>query len=452
MTPPKTVILIGAGDRGQIYAAYAKKNLERLKVVAVAEPRQARRERITGEHGIEPSRVFESWEEILDQPRMADGAIIATQDTMHVAPAVKAMDQGYHVLLEKPMALTLTDCLALVETSKRTGRTLNVCHLLRYTDFFLKIKAILDKGLIGDVHTIFHAENLAYYHMAHSFVRGNWRSSAEASPMILAKCCHDMDIIAWFAGARPRQLSSFGSLSHFKPENAPDGAPARCTDDCPAEKHCKYNAIDTYLYGKHIKLALTKSGSLSIATLARFALGFPRMARHMPVLKHYSIWKEWPTSTITEDTSQEGIMLALREGPYGRCVYRCDNDQVDHQETIIEFDGGITAILRMHGHSEHEGRTLRIDGSKGTLKGTFGGRSGLEVHIHAMAKKITFPVKSDIIGHAEGDYGIMENFVHVLNGGKGLTDAAESLLSHMMAFAAHKARIENKVVEFTHGR
>jgi predicted dehydrogenase len=447
MNMKKKVILIGAGDRGQVYASYVLKNQDKLSIIALADPNGTRRDKVAKAHGIGSSSQFEVWEEILSQPQMADGAIISTQDSLHVEPAVKALELGYEVLLEKPMALTRNDCEILVDTSKRTGRTLNVCHVLRYTDFFSKIKSIISNGIIGDVYTIYHAENVAYYHMAHSYVRGNWRNVQQSSPMILAKCCHDLDLIAWFADAKPKKLNSIGMLSHFRPENAPAGAPGRCTDGCPIEKECMYNAVDTYLYGKHLKLALAKEGPVAIALAAKVMLRYPEISGIIPGLKQYCIWKEWPTSTITDDLSQEGIIKALKNGPYGRCVYFCDNDQVDHQETTIEFENGITAILRMHGHSEIEGRTIRIDGSKGTLKGKFGGKTGLDVHIHATGKKISYPLKSDILGHSEGDYRIMENFLQVLNGGKGQTGAAESFVSHNMAFAAHESRISNKVVE-----
>jgi predicted dehydrogenase len=443
----KKVILIGAGDRGQVYAAYIKKNRDKISLVAVADPNETRRNKVARAHGIGPSSQFDSLEEILSQPQMADGAIIATQDNLHVEPAVKALELGYEVLLEKPMALTAEDCEMLVQTSKKTGRTLNVCHVLRYTDFFSRIKSIINEGIIGDVYTIFHAENVSYYHMAHSYVRGNWGNTGKSSPMILAKCCHDLDLIAWFACAKPTKISSIGALSHFRPGNAPMGAPERCTDGCPARKECIFNAVDIYLYGKHMKLALAKEGPSAIALVANIMLKYPNLSGVIPVLRKYSIWKEWPTSTITDNLSKDGIMNALKKGPYGRCVYSCDNDQVDHQETAIEFDNGITAVLRMHGHSEIEGRTIRIDGSKGTLKGKFGGKTGLDVHIHATGKKIIYPLKADILGHSEGDYGIMENFLLVLNGGKGQTDAAESLISHRMAFAAFDSMTKNTVVE-----
>jgi predicted dehydrogenase len=445
---PRTAILIGAGDRGTVYTGYARNHPDALRIVGVAEPVPERRERIAALHGIPARAAFRTWEEILELPQMADGALIATQDTMHVAPAVAALEKGYHVLMEKPMALTLDECTAVVNASLRTGLTLNVCHVLRYTDFFNRIRQILEDGIIGDIYSIYHAENVSYYHMAHSFVRGNWRSSSEASPMILAKCCHDMDLIYWYAGSMPARISSFGGLHHFTPANAPAGAPERCTDGCPVTD-CAYEAVQTYLYGIPLKLGITKTDSIPARLAARFMLRFPRFAGRLPWLSQFREWHLWPTSTITEDLSEEGIMRALREGPYGRCVYRCDNDQVDHQETIIEFENGITAMLKMHGHAEQEGRTVRIDGSRGTIRGKFGGGGRLEVHLHGTGKRTVYGVKTDLIGHAEGDEGIMENFVTVLNGGRGLTSARDSLQSHLMAFAAHTARVEQRVVQFT---
>jgi predicted dehydrogenase len=444
----KTAVLIGAGDRGVRYASYALKHPDRLKITAVAEPIPERRQRIVKDHNLPEGRIFTTWEDCLKAGPLGDGIIITTQDTMHVKPAVAAMKSGYQVLLEKPMALTRKECELLVKESKQSKVTLNVCHVLRYTDLFAKIKEILNEGIIGDICTVYHSENVSYYHMAHSYVRGNWRRSDTASPMILAKCCHDLDLIAWFVGSKPAQVSSMGSLTHFTEKNAPDCAPKRCTDGCPAAHTCLYHSVDTYLTGKHMKLAVTKTDARLLSLAARFMLAFPGISSRLPFLSRYAVWEEWPTSTICEDLTEEGIMRALKKGPYGRCVYRCDNDQVDHQETIIEFENGVTAMLKMHGHSEAEGRTVRIDGTKGTLKGKFGGGGSLEVHLHENGKTITYPVKSDLVGHMEGDYKIMENFVTVLNGGEGLTDGAESLVSHMLAFAAHESRMKKRVIDY----
>jgi predicted dehydrogenase len=445
----KRCILIGAGDRGNRYASYALEHPDRLKIVAVAEPLRARREAFAAKHGLGEAQVFEDWGELLAKPRIADGAIVATQDQFHSAPALAALEAGYQVLLEKPMATSEAECLALVEASRRADNSLCVCHVLRYTAFFRAIKELIDSGELGEVYSIFHAENVSYHHMAHSYVRGNWGTIAASSPMILAKCCHDLDLIQWFAGSRPLRIASLGSLSRFRPERAPEGAPERCTDGCPAAATCLYEATATYLEGLHMKRALA-AGSSPTALAARFMLAWPRLAAATPFIKRYSVWKEWPTSAITEDLDAEGIMRALREGRYGRCVYRCGSDQVDHQETIVEFEGGLSACLRMQGHSYQEGRTLRIDGSAATLRGSFGPHAELELMDKASGRRRRIPVKSQGFGHEEGDSGLMDRFLEVLNGAK--SDPAEALTSHLLAFAADRARIERRVVELGSSR
>lgn len=446
MTAPATAVLVGAGDRGAIYAAYALRHPKRLRIVALAEPIEERRRRIARLHGIPDTSAFGSWEELLNRPAMADGAIIATQDGLHTAPAIRALEAGYHVLLEKPMALTEEECRAIVGAAEARGRSLCVCHVLRYTALFRAVKELIDDGALGRVITILQAENVAHYHMAHSYVRGNWRRSDVSSPMILAKCSHDLDLIQWFAGAAPVSVASFGGLDHFTAANAPEGAPGRCTDGCPAAKTCPYEALATYLYGAPLKkaLALMNAGAISLA--AKTLLGAPRLSRLIPGLRRYARWREWPTSTITDDLSEMGVMRALREGPYGRCVYRCDNDQVDHQETLLRFENGVTAVLRMHGLSALEGRTLRIDGSEGTLRARFGAGGALELTRHGSIKTMRHPVRTDLLGHSEGDEGMMDNFVAVLAGGESPTSARESLRSHLMAFAAHRSRLEKRVI------
>jgi predicted dehydrogenase len=438
-------ILIGAGDRGNRYADFALAHPDRLKIAAVAEPNLKRREAFAERHGLGAQEVFEDWGELLRRPRLAGGAIVATQDQYHAAPALAALAAGYRVLLEKPMATSEADCIALSEAARGTGCSLTVCHVLRYTDFFKTIKNLIDSGELGEVYSIFHAENVSYHHMAHSYVRGNWGNSGTSSPMILAKCCHDLDLIQWFAGSKAVRVSSVGNLGRFRGDKAPEGAPERCTDGCPAAESCLYEATATYLKGIHMKRALSMSDDLPVALAAKLMLSAPALAAALPGLKRYAIWKEWPTSTITEDLNPEGIMRALREGPYGRCVYRCGNDQVDHQETIIEFESGITASLRMQGHSHAEGRTLRIEGSKASLRGVFGSRGALELCDKATGRRRSFPVKSSPFGHAEGDIGIVDRFVEVLNGAP--SDPEEALASHLLAFAADRARREHRVVE-----
>ena len=234
---PITAVVLGAGSRGSIYAGYAKDHPDQLKIAAIAEPRKDRLAALAEEVGVSPEHRFESWEALLAQPKLADCAFICTLDDDHIAPALKAMELGYHILLEKPMSNRDTECRQIVETARRTGRTLAVCHVLRYTPFYMTLKALVDKGEVGQVTTINQIENVGYWHQAHSFVRGNWRNSKETSPMLLQKSCHDMDIILWLMGSNCTKVHSFGSLRHFTPENAPAGAAKRCLE-CPLVDTC----------------------------------------------------------------------------------------------------------------------------------------------------------------------------------------------------------------------
>ncbi len=237
MKQPIDLVLIGAGQRGALaYGSYALARPEDARIVAVAEPDPERRKRVADQHDIDDDMCFADWRELTSRSQLARGAIIATQDQDHVPPAVAAMQAGYDVLLEKPMAHTLAGCVQLVQTAEHTGRILQVCHVLRYSPFWRALHEVLEFGRLGDIITVEHRENVAFWHMAHSFVRGNWRNAALSSPMILAKCCHDLDILVWNLSSPVQRLSSFGSLRHFRPENAGPEIPDRCTDGCPVEQ------------------------------------------------------------------------------------------------------------------------------------------------------------------------------------------------------------------------
>ena len=306
------------------------------------------------------------------------------------------------------MSNTLAGNVRLVQAAEAHGRLLMVCHVLRYTAFFAAVHDLLASGRLGRIVTVEHRENVAYWHMAHSYVRGNWRDSREESPMILAKCCHDMDLLFWNLGP-VRRLSSFGSLLHYRPENAPAGAPERCTDGCPVADECPWYAPRLYLHD----------------------------------------YTGWPVSVISEDTSPEARRNALETGPYGRCVYHCDNDVVDHQTVNLEFESGATGVLFMHGHSHDEERTMRYDGTRATLRGRFGEGLGdsLEIHDHLSGRVERIDPLAQASGHGGGDAGLMAAFVQTLRGrGSSLTTARESLESHLMAFAAEEARVQESIV------
>lgn len=458
MTRPFEVALIGAGNRGlDVYAAWVLQHPGALRVTAVAEPDPMRRSRAAALHGIPADRQFDGWETLLAQPRLADAAIVATQDQHHTAPALAALAAGYDVLLEKPMAHRLDEAAALVLAAERSGRLLQICHVLRYTDFFQAVHRIVQSGRLGQIVTVSHRENVSSWHMAHSYVRGNWRREAAASPMILAKSSHDMDILYWVLGQPVESLSSVGNLLHFRPDNAPPGAPDRCLDGCPAADTCPFYAPALYLDLNPIHHALTQARSPLFRTagwLAQNAPGVLRAAaKVIPPLRELAEYRGWPRSVITDQPADPAAILdALRTGPYGRCVYRTDNDVVDHQVVAMKLAGGQSATFTMHGHSFEEGRTLRIDGSQATLLGKFGhDKAWLEVRDHRTfeAERIDYPNAVEASGHGGGDDGLMRAFVHALEhrDAAPLTTARASLEGHLMAFAAEEARVTGKVVD-----
>ena len=401
--------MLGAGSRGSVYAGYAKEHPDELKIVAIAEPRRDRLDRLADVLEVPQTHRYESWQELLAQPRMADCAFVCTLDDDHTAPAIKAMELGYHLLLEKPMSNSEEECRAIAETARRTERTLAVCHVLRYTPFYTTIKALIDAGEIGEVAAINQIENVGYWHQAHSFVRGNWRSTEETSPMILQKSCHDMDIIIWLMGKNCRKVQSFGSLRYFRRENAPEGAPERCLWDCPYADSCPYYAPKLYM-------DMSRTG--------------------------------WPIDVITTDFSLEGRRKALEEGPYGRCVYQCDNDVVDRQIVNLEFENGAVATFTMIGLSADFSRQLKIFGTKGQIEADMGKKRIVLRRFGEDEKLVPLDMDGKSSGHGGGDEGIMRDFIRVLReGGESRTGADVSLQSHLVCFAAEKSRKENTVVE-----
>ncbi len=433
MTQPLDLVLIGAGQRGAIaYASYALAHPDQARIVAVAEPDPQRRRRVADQHDIDDALCFSDWRELAAQGQLARGAIIATQDQDHVPPALAALEAGYDVLLEKPMAHTLAGCVQLVQAAERTGRILQICHVLRYSPFWRALHDVLDSGRLGDIITVEHRENVAFWHMAHSFVRGNWRNAGLSSPMILAKCCHDLDILVWNLPAPVRRLSSFGSLRHFRADQVGPEIPAACTDGCPVEASCPFSALGIYLDQRLLPPYAAQAAAEAMAA------GAP------PV---------WPLSVLTSENSYAARLAALQTGPYGRCVYHCDNDVVDHQVVSMELDNGSSVALVMHGHSNEEHRSMRYDGTRATLRARFGEHSEITVYDHATQRVEHIPLDAAGSGHGGGDHGIMADFLAAVRGERApLTNARTSLESHLLAFAAEEARTGSTVVDMRHFR
>ncbi|HEU4749990.1 MAG TPA: Gfo/Idh/MocA family oxidoreductase [Acidimicrobiia bacterium] len=407
-------ILIGAGQRGHhVYGRWARENPLRLRFVAVADPNPERVRRFADAHGIGRHGQFTDPDELLARPPLATACIIASPDRHHFLQAIAALSSGYHVLCEKPMAASLAECIALANATRSASGTFHVAHVLRFTPFFQTLRRVLESGRLGEVVTLEHRENVWAWHMAHSYVRGNWARSGEAAPMIVAKCCHDFDILHWNLGSMVTRLSSFGSLYEFQPERAPAGATDRCTDPCPVDD-CPYDARRVYL-----DPALTG----------------------------------WPVHVITDDLSPVGRLEALRHGPYGRCAYKAGSDVVDHQVVAMEYANGVTAVLHMHGHSHEEGRTMRYDGTRATLRGRFGRYQSIELNVHATGLSEEVPIEIAKGSHGGGDAGILELFTDTIEQGlQPATSAVESLESHLLAFLAEEARLSGRVIDVAERR
>ena len=410
-----SAVVIGYGSRGAAYSSFAAKHPEKLEIVAVADPIENRREYAKKLHNLPENRLYTHWNQIEEAPKMADFAIIATQDSQHLEPALAMIEKGYHLLLEKPMATTPAECKRITEAAEKKGVKVIVCHVLRFTNFWLTLKNIIDSGEIGKVMSVIHMENVGNVHQSHSYVRGNWRRADESTPMILAKCCHDTDILQWLIGQPCKKVQSFGSLTHFTRENKPQGAPARCTDGCPHGDTCFYNAVKLYYEDKN------------------------------------NAWFRGVAAKTVDNPSDEAVMEALLHGPYGRCVYDCDNDVVDHQIVNMEFEDGTTASLSMNAFNQG-GRFIRVFGTKGEVFMASGEEFVVYSFVDRKEKRVPVQEYGNSItdGHGGGDTGIMIDAVQFFGEGiasKSVCDVRMSYLSHLIAFAAEKSRLTGTVVD-----
>ena len=413
-----TVAVMGAGSRGNEYPAYGKLFPGTMKVVAVSDIDASRRERMGDEWGVPRKRRFGDYHEMLDAGKagkLADVMLVALPDALHFEPAMEAMRQGYDLLLEKPMAQTERECLDLLARQRETGVMVAVGHVLRYSPYFRALKKAIDLGLVGELVNIQHQEPVMYVgelvniqhqepvmyaHMAHSFVRGNWHDSKATTPMIVAKCCHDLDILKWLVGKRCVRVSAEGGIALFRADKAPAGAPARCTDGCPHEKTCPYSAIDIYD-------------------------------------RVFDLKKDCPS---------EAILEKLRTTDYGRCVYRMDNDQPDHIVATLLFEGGVTASFTMDAFTPWGGRRTRIMGTLGYIEGD--GKT-FTLHRFDTGKSYSWsfvPPEGEAYkesGHAGGDLALIRDFLQAVDTRDFslLSSSLEaSVESHVMGFACERSR------------
>ena len=399
-----TFAMLGMGNRGTAYAANILKYPETAQIVAMADTRRIRLDAANKYVHLPEDRLFDGADAILSQPKMADIMVIATQDAQHRAHALKAMELGYDLLLEKPISNKLEDIVAIAATAKRLGRTVFVCHVLRYTVFYQQIKKLLDQGVVGKVETVEAAEHVGYYHIAHSYVRGNWHKEADSSPMILAKCSHHMDILLWLIGRKCQKVNSFGSLDYFTKENAPEGSQERCKE---CQLDCPFHAQKFYL-------------------------------SRMP---------GWPANILNPEPTEENILQALDETNYGKCVFRMDNDVVDHQTCNFLFDEGITATFQMTGFNNKQTRTIRIMGTEGEIWGRMSDKKVFWQRYGGQIQEIDLTtLTSNFSGHGGGDQGLIHDVIRYMRGEEFDTSSVtlidRSVESHYLAFAAEFSRVQ----------
>ena len=460
-TEPLRLALIGAGERGRnTYGRWALAHPEAARFVAVAEPVEARRGAFAREHGIGHDGAFDDWRRLLEGDPAADVVVVATPDAGHAGPAIAALEANLDVILEKPIAPTEAGVRAVAAAAQRSRGTIAVAHVLRYTAFFGLLKRLVEEGRIGDLVTITHAEHIGYWHFAHSYVRGNWRSEAGSSPMILAKACHDLDLVRWLADDRCTAVASFGGLHEFRRDRAPAGALDRCWDGerrCPAAAACPFDAVRLYV---------ERTAGVT----------------------------EWPISVLTDDPTPAGRMAALATGPYGRCVYRSDNDVADHQVVALEFANGVRATVTVSGLTADNTRTITLNGTRGEIRGRLDtGEVEVRRFLPAgsldavsfessrdLKTRATSPVHGpwnrdalgraampgderevlqasavpSLDGHGGGDDAMMSDLVAHLRARRDATQVADprtslaaSIESHLMAFAAEESRHGRRIVE-----
>ena len=400
-----TVSCIGVGQRGKAYLNEMKKRKDKYQIVSLCDVDEFRLKQAQSYYEVKDENLFLSEDEFFKAKR-SDILIVSTHDQDHVRQALKGLDLGYDILLEKPIAADKEQLFKLLKKQKETGRKIVVCHVLRYAPAFTLVKDLVDENKVGEIILIDLIENVGIMHQAHSYVRGNWNNKEKTSPMILAKCCHDLDVLTWFADSKCEYITSIGELNYFNKEHQPVGASNRCKN-CIHRGKCIYDAYKIYIDDKF-----------------------------------------WGRQFITDirPITDEALTDALDNGRYGRCVFACDNDVVDNQISIMHFENGITANLRMTAFSCIGGRILKIHGTKGQiiLDET---RGIVEVMVYGQNKK-TFAISTLVdaaAGHGGGDSGIIDSLYDYLTGikNKFITSLDASIQSHLMGLAAEESRLKN---------
>ncbi|MCJ8330816.1 MAG: Gfo/Idh/MocA family oxidoreductase [Lentisphaeria bacterium] len=407
MSKEITVAIIGVGDRGTGFAAIINELSPLAKVVAVAEPRDEYRKNIQDGYGLPDDRCFTGWKEFIAAGKICDAVIIATLDQEHRDPAIACQEMGYHMMLEKPMAVSLQDCEDIANAQTKHNVITVVCHSLRYHKGFAKVKELVQSGRIGDIVSLDQLEKVEINHQAHSFVRGNWGNQSRSTFMLMAKSCHDIDYISYLIDEPCKAVSSFGSLKYFNEANAPEGSTERCTDACTVEHSCQFSALKVYMNNRN----------------------------------------SWPASSCSYDHSADAHMEALKTGPYGRCVYRTDNDVVDHQVVNLLYDKDITATFTMTAFTQGGGRELRVHGTKGELSFD---ESTIIIKDFASLNTETITIGPEKGGHGGGDGRVVRSWIDAIHANDQslvISDVHESLRTHRIVFAAEESRLSGEMIK-----
>lgn len=424
---PVTAIIVGAGHRAMVYSQLAIEKPQLLKIVGVADPNPVRRKMAMEKFGFSQDMCFESAQELATKGKLCDAIINGTMDEQHIETAVPLLECGYDMLLEKPFAVNEEEAHLLKECAKKNNSKVMICHVLRYTPFYYSIKERVANGEIGDIINIQTTEHVSYHHLSTSYVRGKWSNSKKShTTMLLAKCCHDIDLMMWIMGdTKPEQVSSFGSKYQFKPENAPEGAGTICMKDCP-----------------HVDTCIFSTKKLYIDHPDRWA---------------FYVWDK--LEHIENPTIEDKIALMKSDSPYARCIYKCDNDVVDHQSVLINFSNGATGTHNMVGGSAQSLRKIHIIGTKGEIFGNFEDSKYTVLKINPSpyahneecdVEEVDLNVTGDMVGayggHGGGDERLSEDFVKFIRGEKpslACTSIFDSMAGHITVYKADESRENN---------
>lgn len=404
-----SIVAIGAGNRTNKYLEYVKQHPDKAKLVGVVELNEIRRNKIAEKFCLEPSACFTDYHDFFRSSLKVDAVMICTPENMHYEPCMMAIEAGYHVLLEKPIAQTPEECIAIGEAARRKNVIVTVCHVLRYHPYFIKLKELACSGELGNIISINHRTAVGVDRAAHSFVRGPWRKESETNPMLISKCCHDIDFLLWLTKTRCRKLTSFGSLRWFKSTNAPEGSAHRCID-CQVESQCPFSAVDLY-----------------------------------------RIRRDWIANFDVPQGKNidEVIEKELEQGLYGRCIYHCDNDVVDHQIVSMEMESEVTINFSMDIFTLEDHRATQICLTEGEIEGD---ETQIKVRRFRGGEETIYDF-SDIKHkpfHAGADLDLMADFIEAIQTeGKYLRTSIDlSVESHCICFEAERSRKEKRTILF----